>query len=95
MDDQAILARADLIALRPYTFTLVADEDGVWTSGVLELPGVVSEGDSPAEAVEMARDALREMLIVRLEDGLDILEPRVGSARGGLVPRYMHPLKSD
>lgn len=75
MTDEAILAEADLIAARPYTFTLVPNENGVWTSGVLEIPGVVSEGDDPAEAVEMARDALREMAIVRMEDGLEIPEP--------------------
>ncbi len=74
-----ILARADLIMLRPYTFTLMPNDDGVWTSGVLELPGVVSEGDNPTEAIEMARDALREMAIVRLEDGLDIPAPLVAS----------------
>ena len=86
MGDEVILARADLIALRPYTFKLVSNEDGIWTSGVLEVPGVVSEGDGLTEAVEMARNALREMAIVRLEDGLDIPEPRAGSARGGLLP---------
>ncbi|MXW23506.1 MAG: type II toxin-antitoxin system HicB family antitoxin [Chloroflexi bacterium] len=75
MTDEAILAEADLIAARPYTFTLVLNEGGVWTSGVLEIPGVVSEGDDPAEAIEMARDALREMAIVRIEDGLEIPEP--------------------
>ena len=75
MTDESILAEADLIAARPYTFTLVPNEDGVWTSGVLELRGVISEGDSPTEAIEMARDALREMAIVRLEDGLEIPEP--------------------
>ena len=75
MTDESTLAEADLIAARAYTFTLVPNEDGVWTSGVLELPGVISEGDSPTEAIEMARDALREMAIVRLEDGLEIPEP--------------------
>jgi len=75
MTDQLILAEADLVAARPYTFTLVPNEDGVWTSGVLEVPGVISEGDTPTEAIDMARDALREMAIVRLEDGIEIPEP--------------------
>lgn len=75
MTDERVLADADLIAARPYTFTLVPNENGVWTSGVLEIPGVVSEGDDPAEAIEMARDALRELAIVRIEDGLEIPEP--------------------
>ena len=75
MTDRAVLDEADAIAARSYTFTLVQDESGVWTSGVLEVPGVISEGDDPAEAIEMARDALRELAIVRLEDGIDIPEP--------------------
>ena len=75
MTSTEILARADAIAALPYTFTVVPNEGGVWTSGVLELPGVVSEGDSPAEAIDMARDALREMAVVRLEDGIEIPEP--------------------
>ena len=75
MTDQEILAKAESIARRPYTFTLTPNEGGVWTSGVLEIPGVVSEGDDPAEAVAMARDALRELAIVCLEDGLAIPAP--------------------
>lgn len=74
MTDRAILRCADLAATRPYTFTVFRNGGGVWTSGVLEVPGVVSEGDSPAEAIEMARDALRELAIVRLEDGLEMPE---------------------
>ena len=72
MNDQEILAKAQSIARRPYTFTLTPNEGGVWTSGILEIPGVVSEGDDPAEAVAMARDALRELAIVCLEDGIAI-----------------------
>ena len=75
MTDRAIVAEADRIAARPYVFTLTPNADGVWTSGVLEIPGVVSEGENPTEAVEMARDALREMAIVRLEDGIPIPAP--------------------
>ena len=66
MTDRATLEEADVVASRPYTFTLVPGGDGVWTSGVLEIPGVISEGDGPAEAIAMARDALRELAIVRM-----------------------------
>ena len=72
MTAQGILAEAAGISRRSYTFTLEPNEGGVWTSGLLEIRGVVSEGDSPAEAVAMARDALLEWAIVRLEDGLPI-----------------------
>ena len=75
MTDPAILRCADLFVARPWTFTVFRNEGGVWTSGVSEIRGVVSEGDSPTEAVEMARDALREWAIVQLEDGREIPEP--------------------
>ena len=63
------------LAERPYTFTVVRGEDGVWTSGVLEMSGVISEGDTPGEAIEMAGNALRGIILTMLEDGLQIPEP--------------------
>ena len=63
------------LAERPYTFTMVCGEDGVWTSGILEMSGVISEGDDPGEAIEMAGNALRGIILTMLEDGLQIPEP--------------------
>ena len=86
MTAQEILARAETIAGHPHTFTLRPNENGAWTSGVIGIPGVISEGDTPNEAITMARDALREWAIVRLEDGLDIPAPFNALNPGGNGP---------
>jgi predicted HicB family RNase H-like nuclease len=67
--------RAEALADRPYLFTLRRGEDGVWTSGVLEMPGVISEGDDPTEAIEMAQDALVETIMTLIEMGQEVAEP--------------------
>ena len=72
---RAMRDQARELAERPYTFTVVRGEDGVWTSGVLEMSGVISEGDDPGEAIEMAGNALRGIILTMLEDGLQIPEP--------------------
>ena len=72
---RAMRDQARELAERPYTFTVVCGEDGVWTSGVLEMSGVISEGDDPGEAIEMAGNALRGIILTMLEDGLQIPEP--------------------
>ena len=72
---EAMREQARQLADRPYTFTAVRGEDGVWTSGVLELSGVISEGECPGEAIEMAAEALRGIILTMLEDGQEIPEP--------------------
>ena len=73
--EQELERRAEELAGRPYTFTLVKNEDGVWTSGVLEMPGVISEGDDPGEAIEMAEDALVGTIMSLIELGQEVAEP--------------------
>lgn len=73
--EQELERRAEELAARPYMFTLVKGEDGVWTSGVLEMPGVISEGDDPGEAVEMAEDALVGTIMSLIELGQEVPEP--------------------
>lgn len=73
--EQELRARASALAERPYTFTLVRGDDEVWTSGVLEMPGVISEGDDPGDAIEMAEDALVETIISLIELHQEIPEP--------------------
>jgi len=69
-------ARATEFAARPYAFVLVNDaEADAWTVTVLELPGVISEGDTPDEAIAFGREALEEMLDYYLEQGRAIPEP--------------------
>jgi predicted RNase H-like HicB family nuclease len=72
---RAIRDEARRLAARPYKFTAELGEDGVWTSGVLEVPGVISEGDSPGEAIENAHEALVGIIALHLEEGSPIPEP--------------------
>jgi predicted HicB family RNase H-like nuclease len=73
---KAVHSQAVVLAARPYTFTLVQDdESGVWTSAVLEFPGAISEGDSTDEAIAGVREALEVLIEIRLEDGIEIPEP--------------------
>lgn len=63
----------------PYTLVVVhdVDEEGNagWVAEVEELPGCVSQGTSPEEAVERVREAMRDWIAVALEDGVEIPEP--------------------
>ena len=63
----------------PYTLVIVHDVDEAgnagWVAEVEELPGCVSQGASPLEAVERVREAMRDWIAVALEDGVEIPEP--------------------
>jgi predicted RNase H-like HicB family nuclease len=61
----------------PYSVVVTQDrDDGVgYIAEIGELPGVISQGDTPSEAMERARDAMVGWLSVAIEDGLDIPEP--------------------
>lgn len=68
--------RAAELAARPYTFTLIHDADSnAWTSAVLEVPGAISEGDDPNEAIAMVREALELVIEHRLNSGAEVPEP--------------------
>ena len=59
--------RAARLAAQPYAFSLTEGEDGVYTVQVLELPGAISEGDTPSEALANGRDALTGVIAAMLE----------------------------
>lgn len=61
----------------PYSLTLVPDpsEPG-YAIKVNELPGCISQGDTPDEAVRRIREAMEAWLATALEDGAAIPEPR-------------------
>ena len=67
--------RAEALAARPYAFVLTRGEDGVYTVQVLELPGAISEGDTPDEALANGRDALAGVIAAMLDRGQAIPEP--------------------
>ncbi len=82
----------------PYTIVVVhdVDEDGKsgWVAEVEELPGAISQGRTPQEAVERVREAMRDWIAVALEDGVVIPEPRVTADFSGRfvvrVPASLH-----
>jgi len=61
---------------RPYTRMLVPDpEDGGFVAEVLELPGCLSQGDTPEEAYANLEEAMAGWIAVSLEAGHTIPEP--------------------
>lgn len=78
----------------PYTIELTSDPAGGWFAAIKELPGCISQGDTPEEALEMIRDAQAGWLSVALEDGDAIPEPRALDEYSGKfvvrVPRSLH-----
>jgi len=80
----------------PYTIELVPEPEGGWFVAVRELPGCMSEGDTPEEAIEMIRDAMRGWIEVSLEDGDPIPEPRpLDDYSGKFVVRVPKSLHQD
>lgn len=52
-----------------FNVTIDRDEDGAWIVECPSIPGCVSQGISKEEALENIKDAIRECLIVRAEQG--------------------------
>lgn len=81
----------------PYHVWMVRDDtDGepAWVVGVDELPGCLSQGDTPAEAAEMIQEAMEAWIETRIERGWDIPLPRPESTHSGKfqvrVPQGLH-----
>ena len=78
----------------PYTIELIPEPEGGWFVSIKELPGCMSEGDTPEEAIEMIQDAMRGWIEISLEDGDPIPEPRELDDYSGKfvvrVPRSLH-----
>lgn len=82
----------------PYAIELVPDrdEEGAtgWVAEVPDLPGCVSQGESPAEAVAHVRDAMADWLSVALEDEKPVPLPRELATHSGRflvrLPRSLH-----
>ncbi len=82
----------------PYAIVVVhdVDEDGNsgWVAEVEELPGAISQGRTPEEAVARVREAMRDWIAVALEDNVAIPEPRATADFSGRfvvrVPASLH-----
>ena len=77
----------------PYHIELIPDE-GEWVVAIPELPGCLSQGETPEEAIKMIREAQRLWLQVALEDGRSIPAPRPEEDYSGRfnvrVPKRLH-----
>ncbi len=81
-----------------YHITIVHDSDDDGNEGfvaeVEELPGCVSQGSTPEEAVSSVYDAMAGWISVALDDARDIPEPRdPGTYTGRFllrIPRTLH-----
>jgi antitoxin HicB len=82
-----------------YRFSLRKDEDGGFVAEVEELPGCVADGETPNEAVENLREAMKSWIASRQEAGLDIPEPRDTAEYSGKVllrmPKSLHRKLSE
>jgi antitoxin HicB len=82
----------------PYTFFVVhdVDEEGNegWVAEVEELPGCISQGSTPEEAIARVRDAMKDWIGVALEDGVQIPVPHGEEEYSGRflvrVPTSLH-----
>jgi predicted RNase H-like HicB family nuclease len=82
----------------PYHFELVPDVDADgrtgWVVEVAELPGCISQGSTPDDAIERVRDAMLGWISVALADGQSIPLPREEATHSGRVllrmPRSLH-----
>jgi predicted RNase H-like HicB family nuclease len=55
-----------------FPVTLDRDEDGAWAVSCPSIPGCHSQGHTREEALENIKDAIRECLIVRAEQGMPL-----------------------
>ena len=62
-----------------YPIVLIPEEEGVWFAKIPLLPGCITEGDSPAHALEMVEDAKRGWIESALKHGDAIPEPQPGT----------------
>jgi antitoxin HicB len=82
----------------PYRIIIVHDRDDEGNEGyvaeVQELPGAISQGATPEEAVSRVYDAMAGWISVALEDGREVPEPRDPDAYSGRfvlrLPRSLH-----
>jgi len=54
-------------AIGPFTARVLRDDvDGVWVAECVQLPGCMSQGETPNEALEHLADAIGGVLTVRM-----------------------------
>ena len=79
MENPEIAAKVAEYLDMPYTIKMVYSTSGgppAWVVWVEELPGCVSQGDTPEEAIEMIREAMELWIGGHIEDGWEIPPPK-------------------
>ena len=78
----------------PYTRELVPDPVVGWGVKIKELPGCMSQGETPEEALRMVEEAMRGWLEVELDTGSSIPEPKTEEEYSGKtvlrMPKWLH-----
>jgi len=89
-----VAARVRELLKRPYRMVVKGDPSEGYLAEAPELPGCVTAGDTPDEAMEMLRDAMYGWLLVHVEQALPVPEPALESNYGGKflvrAPKRLH-----
>ena len=79
---------------KPYSRILTPEEEGGFSSEILEFPGCFAEGETASEAYEALERAARSWVEAALEQGQEIPEPFNNQGYGGRIalriPRSIH-----
>lgn len=86
-DDQRVAA----IVARRYLRTVERSEDGVFTAWIVEMPNVVSEGDTADEALENLEEAFAGVVHVMIDEGREIPEPFIEREYSGRLQLRIPP----
>ena len=85
--------------MRTYTVVLVREQDGRYSVHVPAIRGCHTQGDTVAEALYMAEDAVLGMLAVMEEDGEpappDVSEVTLDTAEAAEVLVYKLPIREE
>lgn len=75
MERPTFSPEVERLASRPYRLELIPDADGTYTIRVPDLPGCMSEGADPNEAVRMIEESKRVWIEAALESGCAVADP--------------------
>jgi len=85
---------ADLYLKKPYTRILIPETDGTFRGEILEFPGCIATGDTPAEALSALEDTAGAWLAAALANGQTIPAPIEANDFSGRLalrlPRSLH-----
>lgn len=86
---------ADQYLQAPYSRVLIPDpETGTYTAQILEFPGCISQGDTPADAYKNLEEAAKSWIRAAIEMKQTIPEPVASNTYGGKLlvrlPKSLH-----